>query len=73
MNITRIRRPMLAPLIWRPAEPPCVYHRCRHRDHTSGAPRTSLTDGEDVAGSRRGGTSNSDLGLRVRRASIKSP
>jgi hypothetical protein len=30
-------------------------------------------DGEDVTGSRAGGTSNSDLGLRLRLATLKSP
>jgi hypothetical protein len=73
MNITPIRRPTLAPLIWLPAGLPCVYRHWRRRDHLSGAPRTSFTDGEDVTGSRRGGTSNGDLGLRVRLAWLKSP
>jgi hypothetical protein len=73
MSIMLIRRPMLAPLIWLPAEPPCVYHRWRHRDHASGVPRTSFTDGEDVTGSRRGQTPHTDLGLRVRLDSLKSP
>jgi hypothetical protein len=73
MNIMPVRRPMLARLIWLPDEPPCAYHRCWHRDHASSAPRTSFTDVEDIDGSRHGATSNSDLGPRVRLASLKSP
>lgn len=73
MNITPIRRPTLAPLIWLPAGLPCVHHRCRQRDHARGAARTSFSDVEDVTGSRLGGTSNGDLGLRVRLAWLKSP
>jgi hypothetical protein len=52
---------------------PCVHHRCRRRDHASGAARTSLSDGEDVTGSRSGGTSNSDPELSVRLPGLKSP
>jgi len=73
MNITPLRQPMPAPLILLPAGLPCVYHRWWHRDHASSAPRTSSTDVEDIDGSHRGGTSNGDLGLRVRLARLKSP
>jgi hypothetical protein len=73
MNITHLRRPMPAPLLWLPAGLPCVYHRWRYRDHASSAPRTSFADGEDVNGGRHGAASNSDLGLRVRLAWLKSP
>jgi hypothetical protein len=73
MNTTPIRRSMLAPLIWLPDGPPCVYHRTWHRDHASSAPRTSLADGEGVNCSRLGAMSNSDLGLRVLLALLKSP
>jgi len=73
MNITPFRRPMPAPPIWLPAGLHRVYRRCKHRDDASSAPRTSLTDGEDVTGSRRGDTSSGDLGLRVRPAWLKSP
>jgi hypothetical protein len=73
MNITPIRRPTLAPLIWLPAGLPYVHHRCRQRDHTRRAPRISFSDGDDVTTSRPGGTSNSDPGLRVRLPLLKSP
>ena len=73
MNVTPIRRPTLATLIWLPAGGPCVYRNGRRHDHASGAPITSFTDGEDVNGGRRGVTSNIDLGLRVRLVPPKSP
>jgi hypothetical protein len=73
MNTTPIQRPMLAPLIRLPAGLHCNYHHRRHCDHASSAPRTPSTGGEDVNASHRGATSNSDLGLRVRLASLKSP
>ena len=73
MNTMPLRQPMPAPLILLPAGLPCVYHRWWHRDHASSAPRTSFTDVEDIDASRHGATSNSDLGPRVRLASLKSP
>jgi hypothetical protein len=73
MNITPTRPTLLAPLSWLPPGLPCVHHQWRHRDHTRTAPRTSLTGGENVTGSRPGWTSNGDLGLRVRLAWLKSP
>ena len=73
MNITPSRRTMLEPRTWLPAELPCVHHHWRHCDRARAAPRTSLTGVEDVTGSRAGGTSNRDLGPRVRQAWLKSP
>jgi hypothetical protein len=73
MNVTLLRRPGPAPLIWLPAGLPCDYHRRKHCGHASIAPRTPSTDGEDVNGSHHGATSNSDLGLRLRLARLKSP
>ena len=73
MSITPIRRTLLAPLTWPPAGLPCVYRFWKRRDQASDAPRSSFTDGEDVTGSRHGGTSNIHLGLRVQLAWLKSP
>jgi hypothetical protein len=55
------------------AEQHRVCYRWRQRDHACRAERTLLNDGKDVTGSRPGGTSNTDLGMRVRLASLKSP
>jgi hypothetical protein len=73
MNIMFIRSPMPALLVQLPAGHHRAYDRWRRRDRARRAHRTSFTDGECVTGSRAGRTSNSDLGLRLRLATLKSP
>ena len=73
MNTMLIRSLMPARLVQPPAGLQCVCQHCRQRERARGAARTSITDGQDVTGSRFAGTSNTDFGMRVRLARLKSP
>ena len=73
MSIMLIRSPMTAPLVRQLAGQHRVDRRWMHRDHARGAARASFTEGDDITGSRLGGASITDFGMRVRQDRPKSP